>query len=96
MSKVNYIKCDICGHIIKNGIKIKRILNRKTNIDFCEECFNKIKFLSNDIEIENKVIDEIIGKNPYKESQESSIYLQGVQDALKILSHYRLNNINMF
>lgn len=97
MSKVKYTKCDICGKIIENGFNIKRSLKRKrSKIDICQECFDKIKFLANDIDAENKVIERIIDNNPYKETDKSLIYLHGVEDTLKIMSHYRLNHINIF
>lgn len=100
MARVNYIKCDICGNMINKdstfpaGFRF-RIHKPKNKIDICDECISKIKCLSIDVDAEQKVVDEIV-RNAYVKfdnSDEQSIYLQGVQDAIESMSHYRMNKL---
>ena len=103
MSKVNYRRCDICGEILKTDIRVSgftngyRIWNRLfNNLDICSTCMEKIKQLSIDSKEEEKYVKELFDKhNKYEDFNLESIYLQGVEDMLNILSHKRLRNIEI-
>ena len=103
MSKVNYRRCDICGEILKMDMRVSgfingyRIWNRLFNkLDICQSCMNKIKQLSTDVKEEEKYVNELFDKhNKYDNSNLESVYLQGVEDMLDILSHKRLRNIEI-
>lgn len=103
MSKVNYRRCDICGEtLVKNSkgnnyLNGYRIWNRLFNkLDICNTCMGKIKQLSIDSKEEEKYVKELFDKhNKYEDFNLESIYLQGVEDMLDILSHNRLRNIKI-
>ena len=103
MSKVNYRRCDICGNILKTDIRVLgftngyRIWNRLFNrLDICDKCIEKIKKLSIDAKEEEKYIKELFDKHDeYGDSNLESVYLQGVEDMLDILSHKRLRDIKI-
>lgn len=101
MSKVNYRKCDICGDILKKDVRFfgfvdgYRIWNRLFNkLDICHLCMKKIKQLSIDVKDEEKYVDELFNKHEtYENFDNESVYLQGAENMLGILSHKRLRNI---
>lgn len=99
MARIDYIKCDICGNVINKdstfpgGFRF-RIHKLKNKIDICDKCISKIKYLSIDVDAEQKVIDEIIGNtDKFESSDEKCIYLQGVQDSIESMSHHRINKL---
>ena len=93
LARVNYIQCDICRGVVKNNPLKSRI--RKNKLDICENCLEKIKYLSTDVSAELKVLDEVISNVNWEDSNIASIYLQGVQDTLEAMSHHRLNKIKI-
>ena len=101
MSKVNYRKCDICGDILKKDTRVcgfangYRIWNRLFNkLDICHSCMKKIKQFSTDVKDEEKYVNELFDNHDiYKDFDNESVYLQGAEDMLGILSHKRLRNI---
>ena len=103
MSKVNYRRCDICGDVLKTDIRVSgftngyRIWNRLFNkLDICNTCMKKIKQLSIDSKEEEKYVKELFDKhNKYEDFNLESIYFQGVEDMLDILSHKRLRNVEI-
>lgn len=104
MAKVNYRKCDICGDSLRDNEYVPsgfsngyRIWNRVFNgLDICDRCMSKIKRLSIDIEEEKRCVQEVLDKHePYENDYCESAYLQGVEDALGVLSHKRLLNLKI-
>ena len=101
MSKINYRKCDICGHILETDIRCcgftngYRIWNRLFNsIDICCDCMKKIEQLSIDKNIEEKCWGLILKDNrKYSDDDKQAAYYQGVEDCLAKLSHHKLKNI---
>ncbi len=99
MAKINYRVCDACGSSITIMGKHSRritgysILNRLfRKIDICDECLRKLRMLSIDKEDELKYLKQIKYDHGYDLPCESA-YLQGWDDALKVLSHHRLRDI---
>lgn len=96
MAKINYRVCDVCGSSItimgkhSTGYSILNRLFRK--IDICDECLGKLQRLSIDKEEELKYLKQIKYDQGYDLPCESA-YLQGWDDALKVLSHHRLKDI---
>lgn len=102
MAKIRYNKCDICDEMLntdprffgyRNGVKFVGLFQ---SLDICTNCMKKIKYLVNDIKIEQKCIDDIFNKkidNYNYDIDEKSSYLQGVTDTLEILSHKRLKRV---
>lgn len=103
MAKVKYIKCDICGGTIKEGFlsssyrSLFEFMQSKSKIDICEKCIQKLDYLSTDVKAEQKVADEIVEKafDTYQNVDLREAYLQGIDDTLKIMSHYRMNKLAM-
>lgn len=103
MSKVNYIKCDICGVTLQKDVRVfgfvngYRIWNRLFNkLDICHSCMKKIKQLSIDVKDEEKYVNELFDKHEtYENFDNESAYLQGADDMLNILSHKRLWDIKI-
>lgn len=101
MSKVNYRTCDICGNILKKDIRFLgrmngcRIWNKLFNdLDICYDCFYKIKRLSIDKKDEEKYLKEIFDNaRDYDNPDMKSAYYEGIEDALNVLSHKRLKNL---
>lgn len=106
MSKIKYRVCDICGNkipsfefdikgIAKRYINGCRIWNKLFNrLDICDDCIGKIKRLSVDKKDEEKYMKEVFDNaRNYHDIDKQSIYYEGVEDALSVLSHKRLANI---
>ena len=82
MSQVKYRKCDVCGEkILKYGLYY-RFKFYKNKIDICDTCLHKIEKLSEDIEEEQKVLDQAIKDGcRFINKGEQETYFQGVDDA---------------
>lgn len=93
LEKINYVQCDICKGVVKNS-PLKRMLCRNKP-DICEDCLQKIKYLSIDVSAELKTLDEVVKNVNWENTNEASTYLQGVQDTLEAMSHHRLNKIKL-
>lgn len=101
MSKINCRVCDICGNILKTDIRFTgyingcRIWNKLFNrLDICDDCIDKIKRLSIDKKDEEKYIKEVFDKaRNYDNPDLKSVYYQGIEDTLNVLSHKRLKNL---
>ena len=101
MSKINYRVCDICGNTLKTDIRFYgcmngcRIWNKLFNrLDICNDCLEKIKYLSIDKKDEEKYMKEVFDNaRNYHDIDKQFIYYEGVEDALSVLSHKRLANI---
>lgn len=93
LAKINYVQCDICKGVVKNN-PLKRMLCRN-KLDICEDCSQKIKYLSIDVSAELKTLDEVVKNVNWENTNEASTYLQGVQDTLEAMSHHRLNKIKL-
>lgn len=94
MADVKYIKCDVCGKKIDNypgvlnykgGFRlfINGFLHHDT-LDICDDCFAKLRQIKKNINLRDKVSDEVIGQafGKYDDANLQSIYLEGVQDTL--------------
>lgn len=102
MAKIRYNECDICNKMLttdprffgyRNGVRMISLFN---SLDICSDCMKKIKWLVNDIKVEQKCIDDIFNKkidNYDYNIDDKSAYLQGVTDTLEILSHKRLKKV---
>lgn len=103
MAKVNYRTCDICGDILKADIRCRgftngyRIWNRLFNkLDICNKCMEKIRLPSIDKKTEQEYVNDLIkNMKEYSNFDCQSVYCEGLEDALSILSHRRLKHINI-
>lgn len=108
MAKIKYRECDICGNripgfefdiggIAKRYINGCHIWNKLFNgIDICDDCVDKIKYLSIDKKNEEKFISEFFkNEKKYDNPDMQSAYYEGLEDALKVLSHKRLKDIKI-
>lgn len=107
MSKIRV--CDICGKELEvnnlcqittfNKFFTFRFVNKLFNhMDICDECAKKIKYLSIDKQDEQHYIDELFSKDPKDFANDKNYmcaYYEGIEDALNVLSHRRLNHIEI-
>lgn len=101
MSKVNYIKCDICGKPVgKDSIhdRIFRffagVINRRP-IDICDTCLYNIDKVSEDLKTEEELYSYALNTGEHaKEFKDDSdlysAYLAGVEDAAGYLSQHQI------
>lgn len=103
MAKVNYRTCDICGDILKPNVVVGgflngyRIVNKVLNgLDICKKCMKKIRLLSIDKADEQKYVNDLIkNMKQYSNFDCQAAYCEGLEDALSVLSHRRLEHIEV-
>ena len=102
MSKVKYTTCDICGkNLMKNheiigyrkGLTLffGTLFNRR-HLDICFDCLSKLPKIKENIELRDKVLNEII-KVPFKRYDDPDLqnaYLFGVQDTIQCFEKHML------
>lgn len=102
MATVNYIKCDVCGKEIQKDPRIIGFRNgfrfflgtifNYDKLDLCSECLMRLPQIKKNIELKDKVFEEVIDKafEKYDDSNLQSVYLEGVQDTLDCFELYML------